>query len=1057
MPIRVLPHPHFVSLLDGLGNPSRKDLPLRVPVVIPSLAFSDFLQQRLALRFGVCTGLHILMPRDFIHSVVGPGPNSPWSRDKLCWYLMEMIDDTLPELGISTAVDQRERFALANLLADRLDQYGHFRPHWIRAWNQHKNATSLNELEQWQRQLWCKLRDRIEVPHPVLEFSRRYQDADFLTVLKSRFPRVIILVSGNLDPLLVDVLQLLDQADVAVELHAILPSMGFLDALKRFTSPDSLSLSPEDVEVPSGHPLLQSMGRNAVGSFVLLGQLDEHYSEWSDVSYAEINSDLHQLSTLNQLQADLRNLCTPSFLKQGCDHSISFHACFGIRRELESVREEIIRCFAEIADLQPADIHIAAPRLESYAPLVNAIFAHGEQSLPVRLTNLPAFHENSVAWGLVHLLKTVVEGDFPISAVLELLYLPTVLEKIHCENADLPRRLLKNSGYTHGLGNAAAGRLGFAIDRLIAGTWMEPDSTEKYPQDDYILPIGDELGSELVWRRHFNEWLSELATLFQFWQEAASARDWAERLQQAANTILSQNPDNLLCLQPHLDNLRKVPFVDLIDCGTLLDWLMNRTETHGKRHHTAGKIAFGSLQHMQNLPCRVLILVGMNAQFPTQNRHPSWDLMRHEPMIWDRNPRIDHRQLFLDALLTPSDRLIVTAANRNQRSGLTEPFSTCVEELQRTLNAMNAPCRVIEHRLQPYSTSYFQADSPLPQSFSKQQSQLSRCLFQQDKPAPRPFCEVSDTPIEESPHALDAWQFGPTITLSELCRFWQNPARAYTQTLQLKLYTDDTVVDTDLDFSPIDFGKLMHWQLNQTLLQRALFDTSPSDYLRAAMIANRQLPPAQLGLQDWQSNEAQVADFYLRLQPYLGDTLTVQYTLPSGILLHETLMRTHDQQNYLIYGQFNFSKIKYQLRMLLPLLLISVSEHPLPLRVHNLNEPEPFLYHPFAADEALSVLIQLLSGYSEGQRQPLPYAPETSAEIFKNKQRPIDTTVLKPSFPKSWYSEGPNQSPGEGKTPEAELAWRNRDPFAAETMPQWVFWADCVMQALQKMEPAKPS
>lgn len=1055
MPIDVLPHPDFASLFDGFGNPVRVDAPLRQPVIIPSLAFADYLQQRLARRFGVCMGIAWLMPRDFIHSAVGPGPHSPWHRDPLCWHILTLIENVLPNLGVADDLSQRDRFALANLLADRIDQYGHFRPDWIRKWNQTQRGTAFSQLEDWQSQLWRDLRDQLTVSHPALNLQRYFDDSAFLADLKTRYPRLLVLASGNLDPLLVTVLRLLDRAGAEVVVHVILPSMGFLDSLKPFSLPEAQSVSPEEVEVPCGHPLLQSMGRNAVGSFALLGQLDEQYHHWSDIEYDDQATASHPSPTaLAQLQSDLRNLRTPTVVATDSEPGIAIHSCFGPRRELETVREEILRCFATLPDLQPADIHIAAPSLEAYAPLVSAIFHHGKQPLPVRLTALPASQAGSVPAGLQLLLQTVVEGIYPASALLELLYLPSVLEAIECESAELARNLIINSGFTHGLGSKQVGQLGHAIQRLVAGTWSPHQSTESYPDNDYILPVTDELGSASSWRRKFHDWLTDLHQLYHDWQQPALAADWAERLQTAASCLLADNPDDLVCLQPHLRSLRELPYAEPLDVGTVLDWFSARVDPNSARRHTSGKIGFGTLQHLQNLPCRVLILVGMDANFPAQNRNPSWDLMRKAPMIWDRNARVDHRQLFLDALLTPSERLIITAPNRNQRSGKSEPFSTCVEELQRTLVSMQAPCRAIEHSLQPHSPAYFSGEGKLPQSFDATQASLCRQVFSEDKSDPKPFCETLSNVYAEGLPALDTLQISSTLTLSELSLFWRDPARAYARRLRLMVWGEEAP-DSELDLPPMDGDGLRRWQVRQAMLARGIEDAPTKSYLRAALIANRLLPPGSLGEQDWQLEADKVDAFCGKLRPLLGATHNLEVKLFDQITLHAEIMQSKNGTHYLQYGNYNLNKPKAMLEVWLHALLIAASDKPLSLHIYSLAENEPAIFMPPAAKYAKRVLNLLLVGYCIGHESPLPYAPETSAAIAKvlSKNPQADPLELKWSCSSAWHGNTFAPGSGEGNSSEAEVVWRGRDPFDAESLPGWIFWAERIAGELDQFKP----
>ena len=113
-----------------------------------------------------------------------------------------------------------------------------------------------------------------------------------------------------------------------------------------------------------------------------------------------------------------------------------------------------------------------------------------------------------------------------------------------------------------------------------------------------------------------------------------------------------------------------------VDIAVILDWMSSEVEEGNRRASISGATPFGRLKQLHNTPCRVLALVGMqNDNFPSRTTSPSWDLLRAQPKIWDRNARVDDRQMFLDAVLAPTERLIITASTQNIRTNKKQPFS----------------------------------------------------------------------------------------------------------------------------------------------------------------------------------------------------------------------------------------------------------------------------------------------------------------------------------------------------------------------------------------------
>jgi len=148
-PPAIFPHANLEALLDAvLGALSgvqggRSPAGLKpVPVIIPSIQVTDWLQVAIAKRRGICMGLEFLMPQEFIEralSLVDKDRDDSWGRRNLTWRLLPHIRDYVEQLGVKDP-SHRDRFALAGSLADQFDQYDHFRPEITANWSQGKTA-----------------------------------------------------------------------------------------------------------------------------------------------------------------------------------------------------------------------------------------------------------------------------------------------------------------------------------------------------------------------------------------------------------------------------------------------------------------------------------------------------------------------------------------------------------------------------------------------------------------------------------------------------------------------------------------------------------------------------------------------------------------------------------------------------------------------------------------------------------------------------------------------------------------------------------------------------
>jgi exodeoxyribonuclease V gamma subunit len=1085
---QVFPHENIDLLLEALLKDlqafQRAAAPMAalkpVPIVVPSIQFTDWLQVAIAKRKGLCMGLEFIMPQEFVGRVIalgGPEANAvnPWSKANLTWRLLPHIKEYAGKLGVADP-SSRDRFALAGLLADQFDQYGHFRPEIIAKWNRGESAAKSGwsredkANEEWQRELWRKAQSDINAsasprPHPALELETLAKSESFLKALNAGFPQLFVMGIGALDPLLVRVLGLLGQASCKVQTHVVLPSLGYLGEL--CNSRREVEQDPESVVMNDGHPLLVSMGRHAVGSFLLLGELDENYTHWPDSSAGEEEA-LSPGSLLGCIQADVRHLRmrSKSYQASEADISLRVHSCFGPRREMEVLRDELLRAFRDLKDLKPEEVIVVTPSLETYAPLVTAVFEQ-DSPLPVRLTELPPAEQDPVAEGLLALLE-MVRGRHEASALLELLHLRAVRAclGISDDSASLDRLSdwVRRSGLTRGLdvGDEGSpfftGSWRFARDRMIAGEWFGDEVAAQYPGKEYVLPIGADLGGDLDLRHAFIEWHWLLARTLHEWSVEATPGAWSERLQNACDELLSSkgDEDSRLEIQYALSFLAQVDCKEPVDAAAIFDWLQSEAGQSGKRTLFSGRITFGRCKQLQNIPCRVLAMVGMqDGAFPRQNRIPAWDLLHCDPRAWDRNARIDDRQLFLDAVLTPTDRLIITASTRNVRSGKLEPFSSCVDELLRVVQATTEkePTRVIEHRLQPFASGYFTAragSEALPSSFDSNSARVAESLLKSSTQPQNGF------PFWNPDSSIEERKPGETLelTVDQLVNFWKEPTKAFVKAQGIALPFEEGD-DEALDRSPLGLDKLQEWSVKSAIVEDIIGAGSSLAYTKALLLADRGLPPSQLGNLKWDSLYSTAEPLGRSVSELKTDFLSMDFTV-SGItplvrITGRLLPGKVDGGAVLLaYRVGKFKNAKDYIQPWVQAIVATCAGHSMRSCVFDEESPEePNVLGKYDLDRAEELLRHLISGYLQGQSRPICYAPNTSDAYVESCQQwedaPDENAVNKAS--EKWNAEPFNGAPGEGFSASATLAWRDQDPFAHGV--EWHRWARDIAKPLR--------
>ncbi len=1044
--ITVFPHETFDSLLAAVAHdrPQADQGPIPRTAVIPSLQFSDHLQRRIADVTGICMGYDFVMPQTFIHRIIAGARShseSAWSKRSLTWRILPHVSAFERALGLQTD-SPRDRFALAMQLADRIDQYGHFRPGMIRKW-----ATGADWLprsasrddkakEKWQRRLWEILSRETDELHPALALHHASKDGDLLQDLHRQFPGLLVIGTGAIDPLLVEVLGLLSTAGSEIQVHVILPTLAFLGELHRRGAMPDPDINPEELTSAANHSLLASMGRHSIGSFLLLGQLDEQYVNWP-VSIEQTSGDGHSL--LHSLQSDIRGFQTPQPVEiRGDDASIRVHACYGPRREMETVRDEVLRALVEIEGLRPEDIHVATVARDAYRPYISAVLQLWNPTrLPVRVTELAPSEGNAIAEGLLALLEVAKTAEFTAIDVIELLNLRCVQATLNITDDDLGleriRGWITKSGLTRGLGDRSTpGSWIHACNRLVAGRWFGANHDIRYPDGSFALPLADDLDGGAELRDQFLVWFVELMEAMRLWGHPATASTWAGRLLSAANSLLGGESGAMLDLQPHLEFLASLSCNENVDAATVGDWLAQDTAQHGKRSAAWGGVLCGRLKQLQNIPCRVLILAGMqDGEFPSRSIEPPWDLLRCDPRTWDRNARVEDRQQFLDALLTPTDRLIITASTRNPRTLKERPFSSCVDELLRVLVRMGCPRTdvVVNHPLQPFSPAYFTGERKEMSSFDQSSASIATAVR---KPYP-----LEGIPFWSGrPSGKQARGEAASLAAEDLVRFWRDPAAAFIRAHDVRLPRSEDE-NQGLDRLPLELAALDRWKLQNFILGEMLRDDSDLQRSKAEALGQRLLPSGRLGDEYWASLCDETRELGRKILEHRGDhSLVTAVAGKPPLTVTSQVILSKDGRHLLVWRPGEFKSAKHYIGPWINAVVSGASGLELPSLIFSTDGTHS-LHEAIARDQALSMLSSLIKGFREGHSQPLCYLPRLSHQYGKLLQTGGDGPGL---LEQAAAKDASSWNPQQGESEEFRLAWR--DKKALEDWNSWRDWTD---------------
>ena len=390
--------PRTDQLADTLGEllSSPLDDPFaQEVVVVPAKGVERWLTQRLSHRLGVgprggdgvCAGVRFLNPRSLVSLLLGRERDDPWDPERLVWPLLSTIDDSLDEpwchtlarhLGHGYDADdgdlrRNRRYSVAIRLAHLFASYAVQRPQLVTDWREGRDTdgagSPLDDDLAWQAELWRRLLPRVDADPPDV------RHAATVAALRNGsteldLPARLSLFGHTRIP--VTEVELLAALGEVRDVHLWLPqpSPALWDALA-----DLGGVVARDDDTSAelvGHPLLASLGRDS-------RELRRTLHGASAVETGGVPV-VEPTTLLGWLQHDLRTNHAPTADERAARHlapddrSLQVHACHGAARQIDVLREVLVGLLQDDPTLEPRDILVMCPDIETFAPLISAGF-----------------------------------------------------------------------------------------------------------------------------------------------------------------------------------------------------------------------------------------------------------------------------------------------------------------------------------------------------------------------------------------------------------------------------------------------------------------------------------------------------------------------------------------------------------------------------------------------------------------------------------------------------------------------------------------------------------
>ena len=1009
-------------LADPLADPFAREI-----VSVPTRGMERWLSQRMAAALGaspggtdgVCANVDFPPPgrlvADTVAAASGIDPDrDPWRPERAVWPLLEIVDAALHEpwleplahhLGdIADEARRARRFTSIRHLAELFDRYALYRPQMLEGW-------AAGEDGGWQAELWRRLRDRLPVPGPAergRSACRALREQPVLADLPAR-----IAVFG-LTRLPAGHLNVLDALAAHRDVHLFLlhPSPALWERLE--DHPPVVRRQDDDTATVPANPLLASWGRDSRELQLMLG-----------TGHADhLHAAPHRTDTLlARVQRDVREDRRETHV---ADRSIEVHACHGRARQVEVLRDAILHALAEDPTLEPRDVIVMCPDIETFAPLIQATFGAGDDEvetidgappdLRVRLADRSLRQTNPVLGVIARLIELAGER-MTASQVLDLADREPVRRRFGLDDEDIGRleEWVRASGIRWGLD--AAHRAPFKLDTLPSGTWragldrlllgvtMSEDGHRLYER---VLPLDDVESGAIDLAGRFAELVDRLHQAVDALTRPKPIGEWAAALAAAADALTatrSRDAWQRAELQHILDDVvgeaagtgAELALPELR--ALLADRLKGRPT---RANFRTGHLTICTLVPMRSVPHRIVCLLGLDdGVFPRKAPHDGDDLLLDDPHVGERDPRTEDRQLLLDALMAATDRLIVTYTGNDVRTNVERPPAVPVGEL---LDVVGHEV-IVRHPLQPFDQRNFEVGRLVPGrawSFDQVTLRGARALGGERVPRPRFLGE----PLPELERAV--------IELDDVVRFARHPVRAFLRErlgITVAEYDDEVADDLPVQLEPLD-----EWQIGQRLLDARLAGTDRRAAILAE-IARGTLPPGTLGEPVIRRIDPVVDAIYAQAPPGETTSVDVCLPLPDGRLLSGTVTNVvGDALRAVTYSKLN---ARDRITAWTRLLALQAAHPDRMFTAVTVGRDAIARIAGLDGLLALDYLLVLLDLYERGMREPAPlYCKTSAAYAAGDNARAV------------WESD---RFPAEDAEPEHQLVLGGRRTFAAMT------------------------
>lgn len=746
----------------------------------------------------------------------------PFAPESLQWRLFlclreyeERADPDLEDVlsfikaaGDNPVQREQRRFQLAARLAAVFDGYTVYRPEMLLKW-QDGDLGDLPENLRWQHALWRRLTEGDLKDKTYLTAFRKMQDRAqlaqcgiqdvyravhvFCPAIMPRVYQVFLLKLGELLPVC---LYLFNPSETGWIVE------GQEGQAARVREACALEAHDEEASLFSrSNPLLSGLGR---GVHEFLSELLD-FTEGQSADPACSTADTEQARGASALSSVQQAVVNNDASLNGADkdNSIQVHVCHSPRRELEVLRDHMLRWFTK-HKYQPRDIQALVPDMAAYAPYIEAVFGTSRKdapdTIPFVIADRVRVGESLVAEGFMRLLL-LADSRFTAADIVGMLQCDCMGRKFGIAQDEVERiaEMIAAAGIRWGRGAAhreqvtevsftEATTWRHGLDRLLKGYLLGSLHAEVHPTSPWPCDIAE--GDDALRLGRLAQFVGKLGAFADYGAARHTIGEWVDRLGSVVDEFFVVDNESFRdvgLLRRAVDALGKsADAAEAADLQAGIGIIRTFMQTHlqsaaSGADVTNNVVVFSALRLGSSTPRKAICLLGMgDGAFPRRDSRPAYDLQKKKRKRCDRTPRIDDRTAFLEALLSARDVFYLSYPGFSESDNQSAPSSTLIRELLEFAGASR--CTKVEHRLQAFNPVYF-INNPADKrfSYSRENGEAARILLARQAGYETTGDRVSqlEAPPVAAPQTARLPETRQELDIEQLIGFFKNPARHY--------------------------------------------------------------------------------------------------------------------------------------------------------------------------------------------------------------------------------------------------------------------------------------